>query len=49
MDIVNVMLSVGQFLIKGTHLPTSSTTGAGHSKNVFSTPAGFSSEREKMF
>lgn len=30
---------------RGTYLPTSSTTGAGHSKNVFSTPAGFSSER----
>lgn len=26
-----------------TYLPTSSTTGAGHSKKVFSTPAGFSS------
>lgn len=30
-------------------MPTSSTTGAGHSKNVFSTPAGFSSERKKKY
>lgn len=27
-------------------MPISSMTGAGHSKNVFSTPAGFSSEKK---
>lgn len=32
-----------------TYLPISSTTGAGHSRNVFSTPAGFSSERRKQY